>query len=297
MTNIAVIVDLETTGLSSEFDQIIEIGAIKVNLDSGKIIDQFQTFSLPEEYYEYDEDDEEYDEEEARYYDKYELDIEMQLLTGITSEMLEGAPSNQEAVDAFFEFAESHTIWAYNAGFDSKFLNNYTNEHRSLRDVLPIARRAFPALPNHKLVTVAEHLKASTDGAHRAIADCLMTKEVLIEGLKVCADHPDLIPHDFKVSNYKANDQGQFYGKTIVFTGALVTMKRDTAADHASKYGFKVGAAVGKNTDYLVIGIQDLSHLAGHEKSSKHRKAEELIETGSDIKIITENDFLSMIKG
>ena len=104
MTNIAVIVDLETEGLDSNEHQIIEIGAIKIDIETGEVLEQFQTFSLPEEYYEYDEDDEEYDEEEARCYDKYELDIEIQALTGITSEMLVGAPYNQEAVDAFFKF-------------------------------------------------------------------------------------------------------------------------------------------------------------------------------------------------
>ncbi len=296
MSNIAVIVDLETEGLDSNQHQIIEIGAIKVDLDTGEVLDEFQTFSLPEEYYEYDEDDEEYDEEEARCYDKYVLDIEIQVLTGITSEMLEGAPHNQEAVDAFFEFAQDYTIWAYNAGFDSKFLNNYTEEFRPLRDVLTIARRAFPTLPNHKLVTVADYLNISTEGSHRAIADCLMAKEVLVQGLKIFSGHPELLPHDFKIKDFKPNINGIFFGKTLVFTGVLHTMRRDVAADHASKYGFKIGATVGKNTDYLVVGTQILSSLAGHDKSTKHRTAEQLIESGLDIKIITENDFLEMIK-
>lgn len=296
MTNIAVIVDLETEGLDSNEHQIIEIGAIKIDLQTGEVLDQFQTFSLPEVYYEYDEDDEEYDEEEARCYDKYELDIEIQILTGITSEMLLGAPYNQEAVDSFFKFAENYPIWAYSAGFDSKFLNIYTKEFRPLRDILTVARRAFPNLPNHKLVTVADYLNISTEGSHRAIADCLMAKEVLVQGLKIYADHPELLPHHFKVSDYKANENAMFFGKTIVFTGALTTMKREVAAKHASKYGFKIGAAVSKTTDYLVVGIQDLSNLAGHEKSTKHRTADELIESGLDIKIITENDFLEIIK-
>ena len=247
MTNIAVIVDLETEGLDSNEHQIIEIGAIKIDLQTGEVLDQFQTFSLPEVYYEYDEDDEEYDDEEARCYDTYELDIEIQVLTGITSEMLAGAPYNQEAVDAFFKFAKNYPIWAYNAGFDSKFLNNYTKEHRPLRDILTIARRAYPGLPNHRLVTVAEHLKISTEDSHRAIADCLMAKEVLVKGIKIYSAHPEFLPQEFKIKDFKPNNQGIFFGTTLVFTGALHTMRRDVAAEHASKYGFKIGAAVGKN--------------------------------------------------
>ena len=228
--------------------------------------------------------------------DKYELDIEIEVLTGITSEMLEGAPHNQEAVDAFFEFAKDHTICAYNAGFDSKFLNNYTEEFRPLRDILTVARRAFPNSPNHKLITVADFLNISTEDSHRAIADCLMAKEVLVQGLKIYSDHPELLPHEFKIKDFKPNSNGIFFGKTLVFTGALHTMRRDVAADHASKYGFKIGASVGKNTDYLVVGAQVLASLAGHDKSTKHRNAEQLIESGFDIRIITENDFLEMIK-
>ena len=294
MANIAIIVDLETTGLDSNLDQIIEIGAIKLNLNTGEILDCFQTFSMPDEVYEfdYDSDDEEIEPE------SFELDPFIAELTGITEEMLVGAPSNGEAVYAFFEFAEDYPIWAYNAGFDSKFLNQHTEEHKSLKDIIPIAKRAFPNLENYKLSTVGNYLEISTEGAHRAIADCLISKEVLIRGLKVQDENPHshyFQHHSFKVSDYVAKEDGVFYGKIIVFTGALVSMTRDNAAKTASKYGFSIGSSVNKKTDYLVVGIQDLNLLAGHEKSSKHRKAEELISEGLKIQIITEEDFKKII--
>ena len=49
MSNIAIIVDLETTGLDSSFNEIIEIGAIKVDLESGETLEEFQTFSKPKD--------------------------------------------------------------------------------------------------------------------------------------------------------------------------------------------------------------------------------------------------------
>jgi DNA polymerase-3 subunit epsilon len=44
----------------------------------------------------------------------------------------------------------------------------------------------------------------------------------------------------------------------------------------------------------LVVGIQDNTKLAGYEKSSKHRKAEELIESGINIRILSEKDFVEI---
>jgi len=178
MSNIAVIVDLETTGLSAE-EHILEIGAIKIDIETGEVLDQFQTFSLPasDSASSYEDD----------FFDDYPYQISDFItgLTGITDEMVAGAPSNAEAVDAFMDFAGDLDIWAYNASFDSKFINQHTPEHRPLNDVLRIARKAFPKLRSHKLVLVAKHLGLSPDGAHRAIADCLMTKEVLVQGLKL----------------------------------------------------------------------------------------------------------------
>jgi DNA polymerase-3 subunit epsilon len=40
-----------------------------------------------------------------------------------------------------------------------------------------------------------------------------------------------------------------------------------------------------------VVGDQDVTRLAGHSKSSKHRKAEELIAKGVPIRILRESDF------
>ena len=68
-------------------------------------------------------------------------------------------------------------------------------------------------------------------------------------------------------------------------------MPRSEAADAASVAGCEVASGVTKRTTLLVVGDQDISKLAGHGKSSKHRKAEELITKGQRIRIIGETDF------
>lgn len=91
------------------------------------------------------------------------------------------------------------------------------------------------------------------------------------------------------------NPEGDLFGEVIVFTGAL-EMPRVDAADLAASVGCEVGQSVTKKTTILVIGDQDVSKLAGHEKSAKQRKAEQLVADGNPIRIIYEADFKSLVR-
>lgn len=70
---------------------------------------------------------------------------------------------------------------------------------------------------------------------------------------------------------------------------------RHDAAVVAANAGCQVDDNVTKHTTLLVVGDQDIRKLAGHEKSSKHRKAEEHIRHGQCIRIVGESDFKSII--
>jgi DNA polymerase III subunit epsilon len=91
-----------------------------------------------------------------------------------------------------------------------------------------------------------------------------------------------------------ANIEGPLFGEVLAFTGAL-SMPRHDAAVAAASAGCQVEAAVTKHTTLLVVGDQDIRRLAGHEKSSKHRKAEDLIKKGQRIRIVGESDFKGII--
>jgi DNA polymerase-3 subunit epsilon len=88
----------------------------------------------------------------------------------------------------------------------------------------------------------------------------------------------------------EGNPEGPLYGEILVFTGTLGIPRRE-AAGMASQIGCHVASGVTKETTILVVGDQDIKRLAGHEKSSKHRKAENLILNGQSIRIISETDF------
>jgi len=92
----------------------------------------------------------------------------------------------------------------------------------------------------------------------------------------------------------EGNPEGPLYGEVAVFTGAL-SMPRREAADLAAAAGCEVTDSVSKSTTLLIVGDQDIRRIAGHEKSSKHRKAESMIEKGQQIRILRETDFNSLL--
>jgi DNA polymerase-3 subunit epsilon len=92
----------------------------------------------------------------------------------------------------------------------------------------------------------------------------------------------------------EGNPEGDLFGEVMVFTGALEIQRRE-AADLAAQIGCRVDGGVTKRTTMLVVGGQDITKLAGHQKSSKHRKAEALIAAGQVIRILKESDFLELV--
>ena len=98
----------------------------------------------------------------------------------------------------------------------------------------------------------------------------------------------------FEKIKREGNPDGRLFGEVVVFTGSLLIPGRK-AADIAANAGCQVDPSVTQITSILVVGNQDVRRLAGHEKSSKHRKAEELIGKGNNIRILTEHDFMQLI--
>ena len=84
------------------------------------------------------------------------------------------------------------------------------------------------------------------------------------------------------MKSLKRVEDSRFKGLTFVLTGTLPTLKRSEAGEIIESFGGKTSSSVSKKTDYV---------LAGEEAGSKLTKAESL-----GIKIITEEEFLEMIK-
>ena len=160
-----VVLDFETTGLNPNMDEIIEIGAVR--LEHGKEVGEFSQLidpgrAIPEKVVE---------------------------LTGINSAMLAGQPTLAEVFPKFAEFLEGAVLVAHNASFDMAFLRRaFQRFGRELDapilDTLALARNAYKELRNHKLGTVCKHLDISLKNAHRAVHDARATGLVLLKTLE-----------------------------------------------------------------------------------------------------------------
>lgn len=135
-----------------------------------------------------------------------------------------------------------------------------------------------------------EDAKAAAHVLHAAIEKTGMDLQQWLKRVERSIGFPD---HSYNISQ-DGNPEGAFYGEMLVFTGALQISRR-VAADMAAKIGCTVVNGVNKKTTILVVGDQDVKKLAGHEKSSKHRKAEKLIAEGYQIRILRESDFKELV--
>lgn len=88
-----------------------------------------------------------------------------------------------------------------------------------------------------------------------------------------------------------------FYGKKVVFTGGMVSMTRPMAQQAVVDMGGRAVTSVSKFTDYLVVGGEFHGLLNGHDKSSKLEAAIALRESGHQIEMLDEVDFLAVLLG
>ena len=161
-----VVIDFETTGLNFYYDRIVEIGAARVK--DGVLGETYETLVNP----------------------LMPIPPGATRIHGITDEMVTAAPSVQDALPDFLQFIGQSVIAAHNAPFDMKFL--ITSAHQSgfsitngVTDTLPLCKKIFPELSNHRLGTVAAHLKLAHETAHRSLSDVLATAGILTACLDI----------------------------------------------------------------------------------------------------------------
>ncbi len=160
-----VVFDLETTGLNNSpamggMDHIIELGAVKIH--SGRISEKFSTFvACP-----------------------VRLSEEIIGITGITDDMLVGAPAVGDVLADFYKFAAGCALVGHNVQFDYKFIRYYGEQEGFLfdqkqYDTMVMSQRTL-RLPHNRLNDVADYF-GFTFHHHRAFDDAFVTAKVFLE--------------------------------------------------------------------------------------------------------------------
>ena len=158
-----VVFDVETTGLSNQYDQIIELAAVKVK--DGEIIDKFERFSNPHE----------------------KLSETIINLTHITDDMLVDAPEIEEVLTEFKEWVGDAIFVAHNASFDMGFIDTgyerlgFGPSNNGVIDTLELSRTINTEYGKHGLNFLAKKYGVELTQHHRAIYDTEATAYIFIK--------------------------------------------------------------------------------------------------------------------
>ncbi len=292
------VIDIETTGLSSDWDSIIEIAAQKFH--KGELTDTFVSLVRPENF-----------SNSNQFLDDFIVN-----LTGITDEMLSNARPTALVLSDFYSFIGDCVLVGHNVNFDINFLydNCESMIHKYLSndfiDTMRLSRKIHVDLKHHRLSDLVKYYNLDPSNAHRALVDVEITSKCykfLLEEIIDKYESFDAFALTFKRTKHTLKaadvcssrsdfDTSRFlYGKVCVFTGVLEKMLRKEAMQIVADLGGINADNVTKKTNYLILGNNDYCKSIKGGKSSKQKKAEKLKLDGYDIEIIPENVFYDLI--
>ena len=276
--------DFETANVN--YSSICQIGI--TNIENNSITKTWNYLVNPEEYF-----------------DSFNISIH-----GITKKMVKNKPNFAHFYPELKRLFEDNIV-IHHMPFDKIAFNKALEKYNLTPfkiywlDSAKTARRVWEQfrLKGYGLKKIAKSFNIEFKH-HDALEDATVAAKIILKALKE-SDHD--INSLLKLSNKKRirnkkddlskidlNQDGILFGESLVFTGTL-SISRKEAAKIAAQAGCKIQNGVNRETTLLVVGIQDIDKLKGYDKSSKHRKAEELIKKGQNISIISEDDFNSMI--
>ena len=154
------VVDVESTGGAGEMNRITEVGIALV--DDTEIVETFHTLVDP----------------------GAPISPFVQMLTGITDEMVQGAPQFQKIAEKMDELLRDRIFVAHNVQFDLKMMRTELKRCCISFDpprlcTVKLARRVFPGFPSYSLHNLTESLGLSDFHHHRAMDDTLACAEIL----------------------------------------------------------------------------------------------------------------------
>lgn len=250
---------------------------------------------------------------------------------GITAQMVADQPRWADRLPQILAFIGDDIVVAHNAGFDIGVIryacavDNIPWPELNFACTLVLARRHL-SLPSYRLPFVLDAYGLSIEDHHNALADADAVVSVvariaadltatgiedLTQRLHTSTGYMAAGVYHGAVStmssgqrlvaateNPDADPGGYLYGRVVVFTGALLTMRRQDAWDAVTQAGGRPEKSTTKNTNVLVLGDFNPANLRpGATYSDKARRAFALQDKGQDIELMTEADFLQVLDG
>lgn len=252
---------------------------------------------------------------------------------GITEKDVRDKPTFDRVWEEIKPYISDKVVLAHNASFDMGCLREVLNEYNieypttDYACTRNIAKKAFPGLISYSLSYIADYLSIDFSH-HHAEQDALACAFI---ALKTCELHkfksiPELsealqttlgklYPGGYNPARLNVRKDGNgfriseivptctdfkvdhpFYEKQLVFTGTLHSMTRKEAMQKSVDVGGYCGSGVGEHTNFLVVGDLDYRQLKDGLKSNKLKKAEKIITSGGDLELLTEDEFLLLLK-
>ena len=292
------VIDVETTGRSPQWDRIIEVAAVKISdgRETGRFSSLIQPPSMPGGTF---------------------VDDFIEALTGITDEMLAGAPFAPDVLEEFATFVEDAPVVGHCVSFDIDFLYDSFDRYldrpfsNDYIDTLRLARKLHPEMSHHRLADLVRLFDVAHNDAHRAMGDVEVTAECFArlkaEALERYGSEGEFQKafqlggsHSVKAADIqgdaqKIDEDSPIFGCACVFTGKLEKFTRAEAMQIVADLGGINQDGVTKTTRYLVLGNNDYCSAIKDGKSNKQKKAEKWALKGSGIEILPETAFYDML--
>lgn len=276
--------DVETA--NENYSSLCQIGI--VSFSEGQVVDKWETYVNPETYF---------------------LNT---WLHGIDEETVKDAPLVPEAIRMLADRIQGKPV-IHHTHFDRVAIQQACLEHdlecplSITLDSARILRRVNQNFltSGYGLANACGHYGIDIEGHHNAVRDAemagLLVSKLLEESNTEIHDWVGILQKRRINSNRSTRVQMEgaqdmpLSGKTIVFTGTL-SQPRTECAKMAAAAGFKVWDRVIVDTDYLVVGIPAHIHLKDQKPSTKQKTAMKLIDEGSNIQILSEDEFLALLE-
>lgn len=251
---------------------------------------------------------------------------------GITPDAVNDAPAFSDVLPVILSYIEqSRFVIAHNAQFDMSVLRQSADVVIDDFPYIDSVNYTVAAHGDHghSLRACADYFGIKLLEHHNALADAECCAKIIIEATKAHESFYDYIQQEnvriksfsSMASNKKMPSRGKsrkiptyvwkekkemiadpskldpshpLFGMNCVFTGDMENVSRNEALQLVIDVGGIIKSSVSKKIDYIIVGKQDPAVVGADGISSKERKAYQLIEQGTPIKVLHEAEFLEM---